>query len=97
MVDIRQINSKNLPQIEAAYPVSPGTPGNPHGERFYLHAAGDITWLAAWDAGKPCGSVTIRWLQKRGDLTEQARALDVLRLAVWRWTKSGVDAVSAEP
>ena len=75
MADVRIVISDDLLRIEAANPLSVGTPGNPHQEKYELQESGDLSWLVAWIDDRPCGSVTIRWAGSSGELTEQGRSL----------------------
>lgn len=80
MTEIREASERDLPAIRAAWPVSPGTPGDPHGERFSLHESGALTWLVAWADARPCGAVWVRW-RAEAELTEQARHLGCPEIA----------------
>ena len=74
MTVVRIVESGDLAKIEGANPLSAGTPGNPHRERYELQESGDLTWLVAWIVDRPCGSVTVVWPDS-GELSERARPL----------------------
>ncbi len=69
MAVVRKVELEDLSAIEAAYPISEGTPGNPHRKAYELHQAGDTTWLVAWEGDRPCDAVTIDWPRSRGHVS----------------------------
>ena len=75
MAVVRIVTPDDLLRIAAANPLSVGTPGNPHREKYELQQSGDVSWLVAWIDDQPCGSVTISWPGSSGELTEQGRSL----------------------
>ncbi len=75
MFSIKVVEEADLQAIEDAYPIRVGTPGDPHREQFEQQGAGQLTWLIAWIAGKPRGSVMIRWPGRSVTATRQAQTL----------------------
>ncbi|MBT7858844.1 MAG: GNAT family N-acetyltransferase [Gemmatimonadetes bacterium] len=75
MVEIRVVVPDDLARIEVTYPISVGTPGNPHREQFQRQREGQLTWLVAWNGDQPCGSVILRWPGEPDERTDQATSL----------------------
>lgn len=75
MKTVRRVEASDQAALAAAFPESPGAPGNRHGRRLRRQRAGLITYLAAWDGEVPVGHVYVRWPVDSANLTEQGRSL----------------------